>query len=68
MNKLSLDFSKLVEHYQKLEQEQAVTFPVICKEWLDEKLRHKEIAPSIHTKYMTDCNRFFTTDHTRVSF
>ena len=53
---------KLVEHYKVLEKENAITFPVVCKEWLDEKLKHKEIAPSSHTKYMTDYNRFFSKD------
>ena len=55
--------SKLIEHYKKLEEEQSVTFPIICKEWLDEKLRHKEITPASHTKYMTDNRRFFLRDH-----
>ena len=51
------------EQYRKVEAEQKITFPSVCKEWLDEKLRHKEITPSSHTKYMTDYRRFFTTDH-----
>ena len=54
---------RLIEHYRKVEAEQKITFPSVCKEWLDEKLRHKEITPSSHTKYMTDYRRFFTTDH-----
>ena len=55
--------NKLIDHYQKLESDQAITFPAVCKEWLDEKLRHKEIALASHTKYMTEYRRFFTRDH-----
>ena len=54
---------KIIEHYKKLEKEQSVTFPIICKEWLDEKLRHKEITFTSHTKYMTDYKRYFLRDH-----
>lgn len=54
---------KIIEHYKKLEKEQSVTFPIICKEWLDKKLRHKEITFTSHTKYMTDYRRYFLRDH-----
>ena len=49
----------IIEHYRKLEQDQAITFPMVCKEWLDEKNRHKEITPASYTKYMGDYRRFF---------
>ena len=60
---LELLHSRLIEHYRKVEADEAITFPAVCKEWLDEKLRHKEITPSSHTKYMTDYRRFFSSDH-----
>ena len=50
---------RLIEHYKKMEKDQAITFPMVCKEWLDEKNRHKEITPASYTKYITDYNRFF---------
>lgn len=53
---------KLIAHYKELEKDKALTFPVVCKEWLDTKLKHKEITGSSHTKYMTDYNRFFSRD------
>ena len=56
--------SKLIEHYRKLEADQAIMFPTICKEWLDEKYNHKEITPASYAKYITDHKRFFITrDH-----
>ena len=51
--------NRLIEHYRKLEADQAITFPMICKEWLDEKFRHKEITPASYAKYITDHRRFF---------
>ena len=54
---------KIIEHYKQLEQEQAITLPAICKEWLDEKIRHKEITLASHTKYMTDYKRFFLSNN-----
>ena len=51
--------SKLIEHYKQREADQAITFPMVCKEWLDEKMWHKEITPASYTKYMGDYRRFF---------
>ena len=51
--------NKIAEHYRKLEEDQAITFPMVCKEWLDEKNRHNEITPASYTKYMGDYRRFF---------
>lgn len=51
--------SKLIEHYRKVEADQAITFSTICKEWLDEKIKHKEITPASYAKYLSDHKRFF---------
>ena len=45
--------------YKEAEAQASLTFPIICKEWLDQKLEYKEISGPTYTRYMTDYRRFF---------
>lgn len=50
---------KIIEFYKTKEDQESITFPVICREWIDRKLKYKEISGPTHTRYVTDYERFF---------
>ena len=50
---------EIIAFYKEAEAQASLTFPIICKEWLDEKIQHKEITPASYTKYLGDYRRFF---------
>ena len=54
---------KLVMFYEGSDEHGTITIHELCVEWLDKKLKYKELSLSSHTKYVGTCNRFFTRDH-----
>ena len=50
---------KLIAFYKDVESHASITLPIICREWLDQKLEYKEISGPSYTRYLTDYNRYF---------